>query len=82
MFPMCWKCWNCLKADIENSTAQTMVGCKENTKIKDFNDAQHMCPLNNCTCENCGIVFRVIYPETQGDIFYCPHCGGDEIKKP
>lgn len=46
MFPICWKCCNCIKADVPNSTAQTMVGCKENPKIKDFNDAQMHCPLN------------------------------------
>ena len=48
-FAMCWKCHNCIrkpkKDDDGEIISYTITGCKENEEIKDFNDAQVLCPL-------------------------------------
>lgn len=41
--PFCWKCASCIKAD--NTVNFTMLGCKDNPKIKNYQDAKQLCPI-------------------------------------
>ena len=47
MIPICWKCCNKIVAPIDAPTYQayTLIGCKEEKKIKNYNDAQKFCPI-------------------------------------
>ena len=37
--PMCWKCASKIVDKI------SLIGCKDNPEIKDYDDAQESCPL-------------------------------------
>lgn len=48
-FAMCWKCCNCLRSvetDYDGRViCYRMTGCKEDSTIKSFEQAQTKCPL-------------------------------------
>lgn len=43
--PMCWKCASKITEPNQDDTGFTLVGCKENDKIHDYDDAQKLCPV-------------------------------------
>lgn len=43
--PMCWKCaFKILKPNADDS-GFTLVGCKKNKDIHDYDDAKKLCPV-------------------------------------
>lgn len=50
MFAMCWKCCNKITQELPRDpnlgvSASTLIGCKAELRITDFNSAQKLCPL-------------------------------------
>jgi hypothetical protein len=43
--PMCWKCASKITEPNEDGKSSSLVGCKEEPLIKDFSDAEKLCPL-------------------------------------
>ena len=44
--PMCWKCASRMTEEHPTHPGSLiLVGCKENDKIKNYNDAEKLCPL-------------------------------------
>ena len=46
--PICWKCDNRIVEAIINDqiiSATTLIGCKEHSGIKNYEDAKRLCPL-------------------------------------
>lgn len=46
--PMCWKCREAITETFETGMVQ-LIGCKIESKVKSYADAQEHCPLL-CTC--------------------------------
>jgi len=48
MIAMCWKCHNRIMDEfydpVVKSTCMILVGCKEEPRIKDYNDTYELCP--------------------------------------
>ena len=47
--PMCWKCSSKITEQVDNSKpifvdSLTVIGCKECKEIKNYSDAEKMCP--------------------------------------
>jgi hypothetical protein len=43
--PFCWKCQSKITAPNDDGKSSSLVGCKEEPKIKNYSDAEKMCPL-------------------------------------
>ncbi|MBT6051391.1 MAG: hypothetical protein HOG49_31710 [Candidatus Scalindua sp.] len=43
LVPMCWKCASKIVKEKENGVT-VLTGCKESSKIKDYDDAKKHCP--------------------------------------
>ena len=47
--PLCWRCKDKIFGELPRKTggvtASTLIGCKANPKIKDYTDAEKMCPI-------------------------------------
>jgi len=50
--PFCWKCASKIVSPTDlDDYSFTLIGCKENDKIKNYNDTEKMCPLINDSSE-------------------------------
>ena len=43
--PFCWKCASNIVQPNKDDSGFSLIGCKEEDKIKNYNDAEKMCPL-------------------------------------
>ena len=60
MMAMCWKCANRITEKVPGDKfgGMVLVGCKEESSIKGFDDAQEKCPLiqeNSLTNQDSGV---------------------------
>ena len=45
MIPMCWKCVNKIEKADPTGIGLVLCGCEKEPEIKDYSDAQRLCPL-------------------------------------
>lgn len=73
---MCWKCANAVKVPSKESPgAETISGCKEDSRIHSFADAQKLCPIR----EKLG--FPPAKDEPKFNIYLREFFEGEEIKR-
>jgi len=64
--PICWKCASAVIVPNDDSKSHGLESCKEEPKIKDYQDAENMCPLlpqKTVLCINGGVASVIVMPE-------------------
>ena len=64
--PICWKCASAVIVPNDDGKSHRLESCKEEPKIKDYQDAENMCPLVHKRAVlgvNGGVVYAIDMPD-------------------